>query len=256
MPSNLTADDFKAVEEHLRKEYFLVRSQVVWLVVGLFIAAGIGTGYAGYTATKAAAATEAEKIAKAESEKVAKAVVADTPAKVATDEIIRLKKTAEQETGEIVKRKKDTEDALQHIRNKREESDKIVAGLAPELKRLFDIKVHRIEVLDSWFGEPGSDEGWKGRHGADWQTEKARWDAFRKGHGEYKSNIIKFNKPFQEPPVVYLSFGRNDQTNQVIPVSMSLKACDVTREGFRICLSKFSATELGNCEVNILVAGR
>jgi cytochrome c-type biogenesis protein CcmH/NrfF len=102
MPSSLTADDYKAVEEHLRKEYFLVRSQTVWLVVALFAAFGIGTVATAYSAAKAAIGSEA--------------------AKIATDDIVRFKGESEQE--------------LEQIRAKRAESVKIVSGLAPEIGKL------------------------------------------------------------------------------------------------------------------------
>jgi hypothetical protein len=150
MPSNLTLEDKQAVVEHLKQEYFLIRSQVVWLVVGLLVAAGIGTGYAAYTAAKAAASTEAEKIAKAEAEKVAKSVVADTPAKIATDEIISLKKKADEETGEITKLKGSFERELKQIRLKQMEAGNIVTGLAPEIKAL-DAKITGLTVR---FGTP------------------------------------------------------------------------------------------------------
>ncbi len=43
MASKLTAEDFKAVEDHLQKEYFLVRGQAVALVVAFLVACGLGT---------------------------------------------------------------------------------------------------------------------------------------------------------------------------------------------------------------------
>jgi hypothetical protein len=64
MPSNLNADDFKVVEDYLRKEYFLIRTQTVVLAVALLAAFGVGTVVTAYTAAKAAATSEAEQIAK------------------------------------------------------------------------------------------------------------------------------------------------------------------------------------------------
>ena len=68
MPSNLTADDFKAVEDHLKKEYFFVRSQTVWLIVALLAAFGIGTVATAYTAAKSAISSGAAAVATAKIE--------------------------------------------------------------------------------------------------------------------------------------------------------------------------------------------
>lgn len=256
MPSNLTADDFKAVEDHLRKEYFLVRSQTLVLAVAMLAALGAGTIATAYAAAKAAAAAEAEK--------VAKAVVADTTAKVATDEIIKLKNESEQHRRDVASLSVEAEQKVSQIRKNWEDSGQLKSldgRVTTEVSRLEKllaaVKGQRIEVLETWYGNTtGDDAGWRTRYGERWQEEKVRWEKFTEEPGMYKSAFIRFKKPFQEVPVVFLSFGRNEQAGQMIPVSMGLSAEDVTSEGFCIRVEKPHKAKLGNCGVNILVLGK
>ena len=114
MASALTADDFAAVETHLRKEYFLVRTQTL-VVAGMLI--GVTSGVTAWTAAKAAVASEAGKLA--------------------TDEITRLKGVATTEVAAI--------------EGKRKEATTIVAGLAPEVTdikgKIWSIS-ERMQALD------------------------------------------------------------------------------------------------------------
>jgi hypothetical protein len=102
---------------------------------------GVGTVATAYATAKAVAAAEAEKIAKA--------VVNDTAAKVATDEIIKLKTKAEQQEREIAKLKEDAKGELTQIRSKRDESVKIVSGLAPEIEKTSGktLSIKSVQVL-------------------------------------------------------------------------------------------------------------
>lgn len=101
MPSNLTADDLKTVEEHLRKEYFFVRSQTVWVVVALLTAFGIGTVATAYTAAKAAINSGAAAIAAADIER------SRTTAKEHLESINQTREDAKSEYTKILKTQSD-----------------------------------------------------------------------------------------------------------------------------------------------------
>lgn len=149
MPSNLTADDFQAVEDRLQKDYFLIHRQTVWLIVAILAAFGVTTVVTAYNAAKAVSIAEAEKIAKA--------AVTDTAAKAAADEIGKLKTKAEDEKQAITKLKVDAERELAQIRLKREESVTVVSNLAPEFTTLrgrIDEIQRKVGDLLAWVDGP------------------------------------------------------------------------------------------------------
>jgi hypothetical protein len=121
MASNLTADDFAAVEAQLRSKYFLVHTQTLVLAVALLAAFGVGTVATAYAAAKAAATAEAEK--------VAKETVNSTTAKVVTHEIVTLRTTAGHETGGIAGLRKQAEGELEQIRTTHTEAGKVLAEI-------------------------------------------------------------------------------------------------------------------------------
>lgn len=63
MPSNLTTDDFQAVVDHLRKDYYLVRSQTIAVVATVLAVLGVTTLAGAYSAVKATATEQATAIA-------------------------------------------------------------------------------------------------------------------------------------------------------------------------------------------------
>ncbi|MEZ6041350.1 MAG: hypothetical protein R3C20_12655 [Planctomycetaceae bacterium] len=101
MTSSMNADDFKAVEDHLNKEYFFVRLQSIKLIVVGLGVLGLGNIGAAYTAAKKVANDTATTVATTEAANVAAEKVEELLPKNFIEELEQRKSTALAEAAQI-----------------------------------------------------------------------------------------------------------------------------------------------------------